>query len=110
MLDMKHLLCNNMVDKLKLRHNHKCPTFMFDYNFHFHFLFSCFNEQLLRRNPERRLGSGEKDAEEVKKQPFFRVSILYVGGEEQSLKCLSIEENDMVKDTVDDVLQGCCHL
>uniref|UniRef100_A0AAQ4QSH7 protein kinase C n=1 Tax=Gasterosteus aculeatus aculeatus TaxID=481459 RepID=A0AAQ4QSH7_GASAC len=29
-------------------------------------------EQLLRRNPERRLGSGEKDAEEVKKQPFFR--------------------------------------
>lgn len=33
-----------------------------------------FHEQLLRRNPERRLGSGEKDAEEVKKQPFFRVS------------------------------------
>lgn len=33
-----------------------------------------FVEQLLRRNPERRLGSGEKDAEEVKKQPFFRVS------------------------------------
>uniref|UniRef100_A0A669F3I0 protein kinase C n=1 Tax=Oreochromis niloticus TaxID=8128 RepID=A0A669F3I0_ORENI len=29
--------------------------------------------RLLRRNPERRLGSGEKDAEEVKKQPFFRV-------------------------------------
>lgn len=28
----------------------------------------------MRRNPERRLGSGEKDAEEVKKQPFFRVS------------------------------------
>ncbi|XP_015809955.3 serine/threonine-protein kinase N1 isoform X1 [Nothobranchius furzeri] len=28
--------------------------------------------RLLRRNPERRLGSGEKDAEEVKKQPFFR--------------------------------------
>uniref|UniRef100_A0A7N9ASA8 protein kinase C n=1 Tax=Mastacembelus armatus TaxID=205130 RepID=A0A7N9ASA8_9TELE len=28
--------------------------------------------ELLRRNPERRLGSGEKDAEEVKKQPFFR--------------------------------------
>uniref|UniRef100_A0A8B9LWN1 protein kinase C n=1 Tax=Astyanax mexicanus TaxID=7994 RepID=A0A8B9LWN1_ASTMX len=27
---------------------------------------------LLRRNPERRLGSGEKDAEEVKKQSFFR--------------------------------------
>ena len=30
-------------------------------------------DQLLRRNPERRLGSGEKDAEEVKKQPFFKV-------------------------------------
>uniref|UniRef100_A0A8C5BRI1 protein kinase C n=1 Tax=Gadus morhua TaxID=8049 RepID=A0A8C5BRI1_GADMO len=28
--------------------------------------------QLLRRNPERRLGSGEKDAEDVKKQPFFK--------------------------------------
>ncbi|XP_029293581.1 serine/threonine-protein kinase N1-like isoform X3 [Cottoperca gobio] len=28
--------------------------------------------RLLRRNPERRLGSGEKDAEEVRKQPFFR--------------------------------------
>lgn len=34
----------------------------------------CFCDQLLRRNPERRLGSGEKDAEEIKKQPFFRVS------------------------------------
>ena len=34
----------------------------------------CYLGQLLRRNPERRLGSGEKDAEEVKKQPFFRVS------------------------------------
>lgn len=31
--------------------------------------------QLLRRNPDRRLGSGEKDAEDVKKQPFFRVRI-----------------------------------
>uniref|UniRef100_A0A4W4FSX6 protein kinase C n=1 Tax=Electrophorus electricus TaxID=8005 RepID=A0A4W4FSX6_ELEEL len=28
--------------------------------------------QLLRRNPERRLGAGERDAEEVKKHPFFR--------------------------------------
>ncbi|KAG9341496.1 hypothetical protein JZ751_019001 [Albula glossodonta] len=27
---------------------------------------------LLRRNPERRLGAGERDAEEVKKHPFFR--------------------------------------
>ena len=30
--------------------------------------------QLLRRNPERRLGASEKDAEDVRKQPFFRVS------------------------------------
>uniref|UniRef100_A0A4W5RZC3 protein kinase C n=1 Tax=Hucho hucho TaxID=62062 RepID=A0A4W5RZC3_9TELE len=28
--------------------------------------------RLLRRNPERRLGSGEKDADDVKKQPLFR--------------------------------------
>uniref|UniRef100_A0A673Y7P8 protein kinase C n=1 Tax=Salmo trutta TaxID=8032 RepID=A0A673Y7P8_SALTR len=28
--------------------------------------------RLLRRNPERRLGSGEKNADEVKKQPLFR--------------------------------------
>uniref|UniRef100_A0A8C5XZN2 Serine/threonine-protein kinase N1 n=1 Tax=Microcebus murinus TaxID=30608 RepID=A0A8C5XZN2_MICMU len=28
--------------------------------------------RLLRRNPERRLGSSERDAEDVKKQPFFR--------------------------------------
>ncbi|XP_058146278.1 serine/threonine-protein kinase N1 isoform X2 [Dasypus novemcinctus] len=28
--------------------------------------------RLLRRNPERRLGSAERDAEDVKKQPFFR--------------------------------------
>ncbi|XP_037537224.1 receptor-interacting serine/threonine-protein kinase 1 [Nematolebias whitei] len=28
--------------------------------------------QLLRRSPERRLGAGEKDAEEVKKHPFFK--------------------------------------
>uniref|UniRef100_A0A8C1J691 protein kinase C n=1 Tax=Cyprinus carpio TaxID=7962 RepID=A0A8C1J691_CYPCA len=28
--------------------------------------------RLLRRNPERRLGSSEKDAEDVKKQPFFK--------------------------------------
>ncbi|KAK2508895.1 hypothetical protein MC885_008704 [Smutsia gigantea] len=31
--------------------------------------------QLLRRNPERRLGSTERDAEDVKKQPFFRTLI-----------------------------------
>ncbi|XP_068130598.1 serine/threonine-protein kinase N1-like isoform X2 [Hyperolius riggenbachi] len=28
--------------------------------------------RLLRRNPDRRLGSGERDAEDVKKQPFFK--------------------------------------
>ncbi|XP_057193806.1 serine/threonine-protein kinase N2 [Triplophysa rosa] len=28
--------------------------------------------RLLRRNPERRLGAGERDAEEVKRHPFFR--------------------------------------
>ncbi|XP_067088044.1 serine/threonine-protein kinase N1b, partial [Osmerus mordax] len=28
--------------------------------------------RLLRRNPERRLGSGERDAEDVKKQAFFK--------------------------------------
>ncbi|XP_032121643.1 serine/threonine-protein kinase N1 isoform X1 [Sapajus apella] len=28
--------------------------------------------RLLRRSPERRLGSSERDAEDVKKQPFFR--------------------------------------
>uniref|UniRef100_A0A672S7F7 Serine/threonine-protein kinase N2-like n=1 Tax=Sinocyclocheilus grahami TaxID=75366 RepID=A0A672S7F7_SINGR len=35
----------------------------------FNFLFLI---QLLRRNPERRLGAGERDAEEVKRHPFFR--------------------------------------
>nr|XP_033771127.1 serine/threonine-protein kinase N2 isoform X2 [Geotrypetes seraphini] len=29
--------------------------------------------RLLRRNPERRLGASEKDAEEVKRHPFFRI-------------------------------------
>lgn len=29
--------------------------------------------RLLRRNPERRLGAGEKDAEDVKKHHFFRL-------------------------------------
>lgn len=31
------------------------------------------SHQLLRRSPERRLGAGERDAEEVKKHLFFRV-------------------------------------
>lgn len=31
--------------------------------------------QLLRRNPDRRLGASERDAEDVKRQPFFKVSI-----------------------------------
>lgn len=30
------------------------------------------HSQLLRKNPERRLGSSERDAEDVKKQAFFR--------------------------------------
>ncbi|XP_021499100.1 serine/threonine-protein kinase N2 isoform X3 [Meriones unguiculatus] len=30
--------------------------------------------RLLRRNPERRLGAGERDAEDVKKHPFFRLT------------------------------------
>ena len=34
-------------------------------HFYFHF-------QLLRKNPDRRLGASEKDAEDVKKQAFFR--------------------------------------
>ncbi|OQV25171.1 Serine/threonine-protein kinase N2 [Hypsibius exemplaris] len=29
-------------------------------------------KKLLRKNPEKRLGAGELDAEEIKKQPFFR--------------------------------------
>jgi hypothetical protein len=28
--------------------------------------------QLLRKNPDRRLGASERDAEDVKKQAFFR--------------------------------------
>ena len=32
--------------------------------------------QLMRKNPEKRLGSSERDAEDVKKQAFFRVSLI----------------------------------
>ena len=28
----------------------------------------------MRRNPEKRLGASERDAEDIKRQPFFRVS------------------------------------
>ena len=31
-----------------------------------------FFAQLLRKNPDRRLGASERDAEDVKKQAFFR--------------------------------------
>ena len=35
---------------------------------YFHFLL----HQLLRKNPERRLGSSQRDAEDIKKQPFYK--------------------------------------
>ncbi len=35
-------------------------------------LYACVFLQLLRKNPERRLGASERDAEDVKKQAFFR--------------------------------------
>lgn len=37
------------------------------------FNFELISLQLLRKCPERRLGAGEKDAEEIKIQPFFKV-------------------------------------
>lgn len=47
------------------------------------FLFPLFNFelislQLLRKCPERRLGAGEKDAEEIKIQPFFKVGTWFI--------------------------------
>ena len=35
-------------------------------------IFSSFLHQLLRKNPERRLGSSQRDAEDIKKQPFYK--------------------------------------
>jgi protein kinase N len=32
----------------------------------------------MRRNPEKRLGGGERDAYDIKRQPFFRVSLLFL--------------------------------
>lgn len=34
--------------------------------------------QLLRKNPDRRLGSSPRDAEDIKKQPFYKVSCCQV--------------------------------
>ena len=45
---------------------------------HFLLYFTSFFLQLLRRNPDRRLGSSERDAEDVKKQAFFRVNTIIV--------------------------------
>lgn len=48
--------------------------------FHLYYL-TWLHSKLLRKNPERRLGASERDAEDVKKQAFFRVSssILLLG-------------------------------
>ena len=51
---MCHVACNNL-------HMHVAP-------------------QLLRRNPEKRLGASDRDAVDIKKQPFFRVSGVSAGG------------------------------
>jgi protein kinase N len=52
-----------------LSHYKKCfLSFLFSFVFHFFFHLL----QLLRKNPERRLGASERDAEDVKKQAFFR--------------------------------------
>ena len=43
--------------------------------------------QLMRKNPEKRLGSSERDAEDVKRQPFFRVGQVLVAQLDHQ-KCL----------------------
>lgn len=45
----------------------------------------------MRRSPERRLGAGEKDAEEVKKHLFFRVR-----GKEKVITVVIKEKNAVV--------------
>lgn len=49
-----------------------CPCLFPLFNFELIFL------QLLRKCPERRLGAGEKDAEEIKIQPFFKVGTWFI--------------------------------
>lgn len=49
-----------------------CPFLFPLFNFELIFL------QLLRKCPERRLGAGEKDAEEIKIQPFFKVGTCFI--------------------------------
>lgn len=49
-----------------------CPSLFPVFNFELIFL------QLLRKCPERRLGAGEKDAEEIKIQPFFKVRTCFI--------------------------------
>ena len=34
--------------------------------------------RLMRKNPEKRLGSSERDAEDVKKQAFFKVLVKFI--------------------------------
>lgn len=60
------------------------PFFCFGFFLRFFFCFVFFllhggcppTTQLMRRNPDRRLGSSEHDAEDVKRQTFFRVKSL----------------------------------
>lgn len=56
---------------LSLEH-YFCPSLFLLFNSELIFL------QLLRKCPERRLGAGEKDAEEIKIQPFFKVGTWFI--------------------------------